>query len=360
MIEHRYFDMIFFIVLIFHMIVLNDIKPKTGYLKDTNVNGNILVKLKDGIGSNIDDFGFSKIEDGVMYIYNNEYYTQATKVNKINIYNTDNVKLKIRKISHVDDFKKDLYKDLYGFNIYRLATKNEPEINIDIFLQTIEERDKWIDAIEETENVTYGKQSDGSVVLNDIQTEIKKYLDESKNLEKIIYGDSSPKDVKEATAKLISIRSKLNNQIKKYENPKNLEDILKGETLDIKDITTCNCSIGKLRTTTMYLNAILPSSIIIIFAIQYFNTAIYNTWLYKKIVGVGGKEFVSDLLELFISRYKIFLYAVFFIIATSYHAYLLSSCQCSISSQTQKGYSFFFMLLFPIILVTEAVTKATA
>ena len=356
MFNNPYFDVFLLIVLILHMIVINDIKPKSGYLKETNVQGNIITRIKN-VMSDSEKSTFSKIEDGIIYIYNSEFYTEATNVQKINIFNSNHNKLTIRKIQNTNDFNKDLYIDLYGFNIYREAEDNEPKIDIDIYLDTIQDRDNWITAIQETEDLSYGKQSDGSVVLNDIQTDIKKYLDKSKELEKIIYGDSSPKEVKQATSKLISLRSKLNNQIKKYENPKNLNNILKGDTLDVKDIKTCNCSLGKLRTTTMYLNAILPSIIIISAAIQYFNKNLYESWIYKKIAGITGKPIVSEVLDLFTTEYKVFLYSLFFIIAAGYHFYLMSYCQCSIPTQTQKGYSFFFMLFFPILIVVHALSK---
>jgi len=230
--------MIFIVILLFHMIIINDVKPKSSFLSDTNVTGVVLPVFKKGLGSNINDFKYSKIENGILSIYDNELYTQSTNVSNINLFNSKKKKIIINnKPQNIDEYKNELYKDLFGFNIYRPSSGNEPEINVDIFFQTNEDKKKWITAIRESDDITYGKQSDGSMVLNDIQTEIKKYLGESKELEKKIYGnDSSPKDVKEATAKLIALRSKLDNQIKKYENPKNLENILDGTVSDIKDI----------------------------------------------------------------------------------------------------------------------------
>ena len=359
MINNKYFDIIFIVILLFHMIIINDVKPKSSFLSDTNVTGVILPVFKKGLGSNISDFKYSKIENGILSIYDNELYTQSTNVSNINLYNSKKTKIIINnRPMNIDEYKNELYKDLFGFNIYRPSAGNDPEINVDIFFQTNEDKKKWITAIRESDDITYGKQSDGSMVLNDIQTEIKKYLGDAKELEIIIYGnDSSPLLVKEATAKLIALRSKLDNQIKKYENPKNLENILDGTVSDIKDIKSCECSIGKLRTATMYINSILPAIIIIIFTIQYFNININESWIYKQIFGITGDKFASDIIELIISRYKIFMYAVFFLVATAYHVYLLSSCQCSIPTQTQKGLSFFFMIFFPLILVVEALTK---
>ena len=344
MFKSDYFNFIMLIILVLHVIVINNVLPKNTYSRD--VRGVLPYKL----GNNPpNDRVYIEIKNGVINIYDSKLYTSATKIEyKIPIYN--------KKLLKTGDGGGGAGGDKYGLKLSR-----EDIQDTTIFFDTIGEKEKWGTIITDFEpSNNYGKQSNGSVVLNDIQTEINKYLEKAKIQEKKIYNDtSSPKVVKEATADLLKLRGRMDDQIKKYENPKTLDNILKGETLDISDIVTCNCSISNLRTTLMYLSSIIPSIIVIVYMVRYFNKELIDNFIYKNIIGgVSGKEYASKFVELLSSSFMSIMYISVFILATCYHFYLLTKCRCAIPTQYQKGLSLFFMFLFPTLIILQISYKA--
>ena len=339
MFKHSYFNISILIILIFHMIVINNIIPKNTYTRD--VNAVLQYKIKDNPPR---EAVYIEIKKGVINIYDDTLYTRSTKVDyKIPIFSDK--KIALASISTTNSSG----SDKYGLKISR-HDMDETTIIFDSRIQ----REKWATIINEFDSKEYGKKSDGSVVLNDIQIEIKKYLEKAKIEENKIYGtDTSPIEIKKATAKLLKLRGNLDTQIKKYENPNTLDSILKGDILNVSDIVSCDCSLGNLRTLVMYLNGIVPSLIVIIFVIRYFNKTSVDSFVYKKIAGISGQEFTSEFLELILSSFMSFMYISLFIAATCYHFYLLSKCRCSVPTKSQKGYSLFFMFFFPILILLE-------
>ena len=339
MFKHSYFDIIILIILIFHMIVINNVAPKNNYSQD--VNSVLQYKINDNPPR---EGVYIEIKKGVIYIYDDALYTRSTKVDyKIPIYTDKKINILPTSINNSSGYEKK------GLKISRHDIDD-----ITIIFDSGVQQEKWKTLINNFDNKEYGKKSDGSVVLNDIQIEIKKYLEKAKEQEIIIYGEnSSPIKIKEATAKLLKLRGSLDAQIKIYENPNTLDSILKGDILNVSDIVSCSCSLGNLRTLVMYLNAIVPSLIVIIFIIRYFNKTSVDSFIYKKIAGISGQEFTSEFLELILSSFMSFMYISLFITATCYHFYLLSKCRCSIPTKSQKGYSLFFMFFFPILILLE-------
>ena len=352
MFDHPFFAVFMLFVSLIHMIVLNDVKPKSGFMNEYNIEGAIQIKIGKGP---LSEPIFGKIEDAKLQVYDDILYTSATSVNNYNIFNSG-TKLQISDIQQ-DSLNSGVTGNLYGFNLSRPKIGSEPAVNIDVYLNTIDERKKWINAIRTSEDVSYGLNKDGSVVLNNIQTDIKTYLKKAKEHEATIYGDnSSPKQVKTATVELMKLKTRLDEQIKTYENPKTMNNILKGNIADVKDIKSCNCSLGRLRTLTMYLNAIVPSIIIILLVSRWYNMST-DSWLYQKFFGSTTNKYMSEFFELISSRFMIFIYVCFFVSATLYHGYLLANCRCAIPSQEQRGISLFLMLFFPILIIIQVLYK---
>ena len=82
MFKHSYFDIIILIILIFHMIVINNVAPKNNYSQD--VNSVLQYKINDNPPR---EGVYIEIKKGVIYIYDDALYTRSTKVDyKIPIY----------------------------------------------------------------------------------------------------------------------------------------------------------------------------------------------------------------------------------------------------------------------------------
>ena len=158
MFKHSYFDIIILIVLIFHMIAINNIIPKNDYSRD--INAVLQYKINDNPPR---EGVYIEIKKGIIYIYDDSLYTRATKVDyKIPILTDKKITTTPKSTNNSSGDEK------YGRKIYRHDIDD-----ITIIFDSRIQLDKWDTVIKEFDTQDYGIQSDGSVVLNDIQIEIE-------------------------------------------------------------------------------------------------------------------------------------------------------------------------------------------
>lgn len=339
MFETITFNAIFFVILLIHYKLVEYIEP-TEDTGSSSEFGTVISWRDTKTGPVLQDI-FSKVKNGTILIYNSENQKTSTSSTGINIYDStgnmvdvSHITLNnIEKLKYPTDSKLIINRDVGNEKVYAELLIDKTEIQA---YQT---------AIMES-TFEYGNQTDGSVVLNNAQQDIKKYIEESKKYKKIIESSDTTMSTNEtAVANLMALRDNLDKKLKSYENPNTINGILKGEITEYKDIISCDCSLGNLRDITVQLNYIILGYIITFFIVN----KIFDFFLDKN----------KHLLMKIINSLQIFLYGAFIICAILYHGYLLTYCRCSIPRDNQKMYSYLFMLFFLVLLIVEIVLKAS-
>jgi hypothetical protein len=343
------FDIFIFLVALYHIYVITKIKPSESVITSPSAESVIKIKEKD---RSISDYLYAKLNNSVIHIYDNRDYRKATNEQLIDIYNKTGNKLQMNNnVNSITQQEAQIMKNFYKLLLFREGT--EP-VNIILFFESREERDTWKKVITDSQPPTYGRNTAGTIVLSVQQSEIKKYLEESKQYINIINdptskvlshgtGKNKIMGIEEATAQLMKLRDNLNSRLTELDNEQTQDDILEGNIVSLKTFNTCDCSLGKLRDLTTTLNYF-----IIIFSVFF----LIFKYVFRKIT--GGQTLFDEA----IYTAKLLLYTLFLLLATLYHGYLLTRCRCSIPGNSQRVVSFMFMLLFPILLIIQVFTKS--